>query len=485
MTHSEFSRSTPVKVGADTALRVGALILAALGVAGCVHYSPKPLPQRAAAASAFQARTLESAGLRQFMEQSTGTNFQQWPLPSLGFEELALAAVYYHPSLDVARAQWSLSRAGKQVAAGRPNPTLSLLPGYDWNPGKGISPWFPALNLDWPIETAGKRGLRIAHAAFLAESARLGVHQTVWQVRTTLHLAYLDWLILGERQRLLQRQAELENGVLEVLEQRFQAGAVSRLEIEPFRLHRLKGMTDLAEIRRSVIEAKGRVAEAIGVPGSVLPEPRSLELGAVVSNLQELGDVRGLQQKALQNRADVLALLAEYAASEAGLKLEIAKQYPDLRLGTGYQWDQGDHKWTIGLSLELPVLNQNRGPIQEALARRDEVGARFTALQTRVLGEVERAAANLQASREQVDRVEETLRTYRQHVEHLKAAFTAGGADQLDVRTAELESATTELSRLDAFQRWHQAVADLEQQIQNPLSVTGIAETHSSASNKP
>jgi outer membrane protein TolC len=52
--------------------------------------------------------------------------------------------------------------------------------------------------------------------------------------------------------------------------------------------------------------------------------------------------------------------LQDYTASQAALQAEIAKQYPDLRLGPGYDWDQGDHKWLLlGISLTLPILNRN------------------------------------------------------------------------------------------------------------------------------
>ena len=44
---------------------------------------------------------------------------------------------------------------------------------------------------------------------------------------------------------------------------------------------------------------------------------------------------------ALTHRADVLAALAEYAAAEALLRSEIAKQYPDIHLNPGYSFDTG------------------------------------------------------------------------------------------------------------------------------------------------
>src|SRR5204863_91869 len=74
----------------------------------------------------------------------------------------------------------------------------------------------------------------------------------------------------------------------------------------------------------------------------------------------------------------------------------------DVRLNPGYQFDQGDNKWTLGIMFELPVLNQNQGPIAEAGARREEAAARLTALQTKVIGEIDQAVAGYRSARGQL-----------------------------------------------------------------------------------
>src|SRR5205085_5098035 len=107
--------------------------------------------------------------------------------------------------------------------------------------------------------------------------------------------------------------------------------------------------------------------------------------------------------KAALSRTDILAALAEYAASQSALQLEIAKQYPDLHIGPGYQLDQTDNKSTLGATLTLPVLNQNQGAIGEAMARREEAAARFMAVQAKVLGEIDRAITGYRAAREQTE----------------------------------------------------------------------------------
>ena len=95
----------------------------------------------------------------------------------------------------------------------------------------------------------------------------------------------------------------------------------------------------------------------------------------------------------MQNRPDILASLSEYAAAQSAVQLEIAKQYPDVHLGPGYEYDQGQNKWALGLSVELPVRNRNQGPIAEAQAKREEAAARFIDLQARVIAEIDRALA--------------------------------------------------------------------------------------------
>src|SRR5204863_2870979 len=101
------------------------------------------------------------------------------------------------------------------------------------------------------------------------------------------------------------------------------------------------------------------------------------------------------------HRADLLASLARYEAAQAGLQLEIAKQYPDVRIGSGYQWDQGESKWTISAGAELPIFNRNQGPITEAEARRKLRAAETLDAQARAINEIDRALQSLAAAQQE------------------------------------------------------------------------------------
>ena len=100
-----------------------------------------------------------------------------------------------------------------------------------------------------------------------------------------------------------------------------------------------------------------------------------------------------VQQSGLLNRLDIQRSLLEYAAAEARLQLEIARQYPDIQLNPGYDFDEGHHKFTFGPTFPVPVWNRNSGPIAQAAAMRSEAEARFLALQSQVIGEMEQSLA--------------------------------------------------------------------------------------------
>lgn len=177
---------------------------------------------------------------------------------------------------------------------------------------------------------------------------------------------------------------------------------------------------------------------------------------------------------ALRSRADILAALADYAAAEDDLRLEIAKQYPDLHVGPGYAWNSGnagDNQWSLGLTLELPILDQNQGPIAEAEARRKLAAAKFVELQSQVIGEIDRAVAGWRVAEEQLKTGNELLAAEQRQQKSAQAQLEVGTADQLDSLNAELEFDSASLAQLENEIQSQQALGELEDALQSPLTL--------------
>ena len=198
-------------------MRPRIFLLAIVLFAGCARFHSRPISPVQTAAE-LEGRSLTNTALKLYLEKNLQRGFTDWPPEPWDFHALALTAFYYHPDLAVARAQWRVAEAGVKTAGGRPNPTLTVTPGYN-STTLTPSPWFPAINFDIPIETAGKRAHRITAAEQLTESARLHIATVAWQVRSALNASLLDFNAARQREAWLQTQHSLQEQIVKLLEQ--------------------------------------------------------------------------------------------------------------------------------------------------------------------------------------------------------------------------------------------------------------------------
>jgi cobalt-zinc-cadmium efflux system outer membrane protein len=183
----------------------------------------------------------------------------------------------------------------------------------------------------------------------------------------------------------------VQEEIVGLLERRLAYGAISGPVATQAHISLDQARLSVDEAEREIAQYRGRLAESLGLPVAALD---GIDISFVFLNEfpKELPS-REIQKQALFNHPDILSALSQYEAAQSSLQLEIARQYPNLVIGPGYKYDQGENKWSIGISLSLPVLNQNQGPIAEAEARRKEQTERFIRLQARVIGEIARTTA--------------------------------------------------------------------------------------------
>ena len=447
----------------STLCRAALLALVINGLAGCVHYQARPLsPEKTA--TALAARSLNDDGLHRFLAENLGRDFEVWPPAAWDFDLLALAAYYYQPNLDVARAEWKVATAGKVTAGERPNPSVSLSGTYDTTTPP---PWIPGVTGDIPIETAGKRGYRLAQAQYLSDVARWNLLATVWRVRSGVRAALLNLYSARETESLLARQEAAQSDVARLLEGQLAAGNVAGFEVTQARIAHDATRLARLQAQRQDAEALASLADALGLPVAALQDVQLSFAG--LDEFPTTLTAPEVRRQAILNRADIRGALAEYAASQSALQLEIANQYPDIHLGPGYEFDQTDNKWTLGVSLTLPILNQNQGAIAEARAKRELAAAQFLAVQARAVGEIDLALVGYQATQQQSATAGALLGNLQKRLDSVRTMQQAGELDALAVANAKVEFNTGALSRLDALVKAQQARGQLEDALQSPL----------------
>lgn len=404
------------------------------------------------------------------MEKNLGHELMPWPMKEWDLGSLTLAAFYFNPDLEVARARVAAAEAAVATAGARPNPTIRVAPGTTNSPE---SPWLFAFSFNLPIETAGKRGYRIERAAGLSEAALLDLGNAAWKVRSQLRVALVGQLVAARELDVLIRQQQVLAERVSLLQARLQVGEIPRPEVDVAQIELSSTRLALRAAEGRVNETRAALAAVVGVPVTALDgvdfvwpdfnQPPSLHSLSAEK----------IQRDAVLNRLDVRRALAEYAAVDAGVRLEIARQYPDVTLGPGYDFDEGHNKFSIGVGLTLPVFNRNQGPIAEAEARRREAGARFLSTQARVIAESERALAQYQAAERQLAEADQSLATLQTTQEQLaRRAVELGESDRLALNGVLLQGTAAAAARLGALRGARTALGALEDAVQRPLAPT-------------
>ena len=439
-------------------------LLAAVLTSGCAprHYQAKPIVP-AESALRLQERSLADPELQVYLEANLGRHIALSPPRSWDLRMLSLAALYFNPAMESARARLAEADAAEITAGARPNPTLNIAPGVP-------SPYLLMMDLSVPIETSGKRGHRIASARSLDEAARLDLADTAWKVRSGVRAALVSSMLAARNMEALHAEEELRRERLRMLERRLEVGLIGRSELDTPRIDLAKVHLAAATVAGQLSEARAALAAAIGIPVATLegidfvwPE---LETPPAADSLSP----QAIQRDAVLNRLDVRRALAQYSAAEANLQLEVAKQCPDLQIGPGYTYEERNHFFTIGLSATLPVFNQNQGPIAEAEARRRQAAAAFLQKQSQVIAESESSLARYNAALAELAEADGSLRTLQEsELRKTQRAFEAGEVDRLTLTGVRIEHAVVARLRLEALARAQSALGALEDAVQRPL----------------
>lgn len=438
--------------------------------AGCATYQAKPI-KPAVFPSQFHARTLAATGLKNFIARQ--------PIqPQPGFPRvqtlstLVAAGWYYSPALRVQLATLAVDRANMITASQSPNPTVALSPTYAAKAGPGISPWILGFNFDIPIETAGRREDRMAQAAALMRAGRYDLGQIAWNVRQDVRQALINYVFAQQRVQLLRQQAQNTALIESLIRSRFQAGDISRPVYTAAEIQAHQAALALVAAQGQLRQRRIELAGAMSIPVRALAGVRLSDALLMKTPPEHTLNMKRLSRAALLNRMDIQSLLAQYQAAEAELKLQIARQYPDIHLGPGYNFNQGANDFTLGFTLALPIFNQNQGAIAAANAQRRVIAAELQQKQTVVITQISATLSQYRSALRQLRTADAIEVQARMQLRATRSAFKAGAQSRLAFAEAQLVLNTFAQAALQARLSAVGTLGNLEDVLEKPLGNT-------------
>jgi outer membrane protein, heavy metal efflux system len=445
---------------------IGVTVTVTVAACSSLPYSPRPLDPEAVAPE-YAQRSGNADGLKRFAV-ANGYPESAWPPGEWGLRELTLASLYFHPDMRIARVRAQVVRAELYSVRQSRALTARVKPEYHSHTlPEDSGPWSLGLELEIPLVAQGKRAARAERGAILVDAADIDIAAAAWQVRARVRDRLLDLQARKANVELVEAQLAARREMLALVARRVEAGLLSARDLgaERVAVAQLEGARDEGASHQQ--RALGALASALGLPLGVVRDMKLrfplVETAVFVSSD---GDLRGL---ALRNRLDVHRRLLEFGAADADVKLAVAAQNPDILLGPGYTWDQGDNVWSLAVGLSAPSAARATAAIYEAEARRELAAQLFMAVQTGAIADSEAAAAQYRWARERVAAALQQARIQQDQEARVARQFEGGAADRMQRVAAQIETLATRAALYAAQAEVRQTLAQLEDAVQRPF----------------
>ncbi len=452
-----------------------ASVLICLLLTGCAtqEQAAKPLDSAAVTAKILD-KDPSSAAFQDYLIKQ-GYTSAALPLTQWGLDELTLCALFYHTKLDLAKEQLALADLAVETAGIKQRPAINAEVAHSNLRNDDIKPWSYGLSIDIPIATNNKRAIKVDKAQQHAEAAKMDVAQTAWQLR---HQIATDLIAYHQNQAettLLTETLATQSSIVAMLEKRVAAGIAAKSELSTVSLLALKSEHALNEKQAQFKQIKAKLAADIGLPANKFKainiKPLAIDdvLAKQAKALNAPSTAKTLQADALLNRIDLRRSLAEYAAAEAEIRLQVANQTPDITISPGILFDFGDTIWSLGFSSLLNSLDKNTALIKQATQLREIQGKQFEHLQATTIATLNQSYVRYQSAQQTLQRAEAQAKKQLSQKQTMQKQFDAGLIGKVALKQFALNSIVTRQQVLTSKFKLLTIANDIENVLQKPL----------------
>lgn len=402
------------------------------------------------------------------------------PAPRLTVEvtvdDLVAQALADNPDLHATQAEVDVAHGRLQQAGLRPNPLLDLgvqqaVAGPDNNLTASVTV---------PLDLNGRKAGRVGVAAGELEMKRAQVAERARRLRAEVRMRAGELLAAQRNLRFTEELLQVNRHALGLLRSRVSQGAAPPLEenllrVEVNRLdasrHRLASQVEVLALQVKALT--GMTPEApLSLRGDLHPAPVRLDLQAGLTH-------------ALTARSDLVVAQAEVAMAEAMIRKEHAEGRWDASVNVGYMrqdfgYDlhgltgRGDtqpitdvfHYVGAGVSIMLPVRNQNQGNIAAARASTSAAQHRKAFVTLMIRHEVTAAFTQYEAAQRALAIYTQGVRgVARQNLEVVRKTSELGRISLLDLIAEQRRYIDIETGYTETLKHAYDAVVEIERAV--------------------
>ena len=348
--------------------------------------------------------------------------------------ELINTVVINNPELLASRQSLDAATAGITTAKALPNPRLEMQSGrYNEQNPAALSGRGNGIGVAQLIENPALRSARAEGALHnRSRSAQVVVMTENELIAETKRRAY-EYLLRKEETIAAFDALGLLEQIRERVKVRVETGEAGRYEL-------IKSDAEIYNARQREQTARLQTQQAAISLNRLAAGrlPSSWELNAQLSDRLQVPDLELLKQTALAENPEIRQLVAELARSRSKINEAEASRWPGVEIRVSQLREPEARQNMIGLSVQLPILDQRAGPRAEAIAERERSIVRLEGRKAELLQQIELTWKSVQIARTRIDALSEgVLRDAEATLRVAQAAYRFGERGILEVLDAE------------------------------------------------
>jgi len=381
--------------------------------------------------SSFAAAIVIALCLPTYAQQSSPDTS---PAVQLSVEDLVAFALKHNASLQTGLRSVDITRAAVTTSSALPNPRIEFDSGRNSAAQTATQAGTVTMvGLSQFIENPALRSARIDSALYSEHTSVESLGQIRNELVAQVKLRAYEYLLRREEAIAASDALALLEQIRERVRLRVETGEAGRYEL-------IKSDAEIINARQKQQTAKLQISQAAislnRLAGGQLPA--HWELDAQLSDPNQLPQLALLKQTALNDNPELRVLASELDRNKARINEAEASRWPgvDVKL---VQINQPDVRQNlVGFSVQIPLLDQKRGPRAEAIGERERTLTRLEGRRAELLQQLELSWKSVEIAQIRIKALSEgAMRDAEAALRVAQAAYRFGERGILEVLDAE------------------------------------------------
>ena len=353
--------------------------------------------------------------------------------PSFTIDQLVSFVLANSPALEAGRRSVQLATAGVTTASALPNPRFEVDGGRASASGTTSAGNLSSVGISQLIENPSLRSARINTALYGEQSSMQSLRVTRNELVAQVRVRAYEYLLRREEAQAAADALELLEQIRERVKLRVETGEAGKYEL-------IKADAEIVNARQREQTARLQIAQAaISINRLAAGRlPAGWTLAAQLSESTDAPPLASLKETALRENPELRVLEADLERNQSRISEATASRLPGVEFRVRQSREPDVRHDLVGISVQIPLLDQKRGPRAEAIAERERTLARLEGRRAELMQQLELASNSVEIARVRIKALSEgAMRDAEAALRVAEAAYRFGERGILEVLDAQ------------------------------------------------